>query len=186
MPEVQQKIKESHENLKSLEFEYVQSVQAAGKVYFAKPNDIRIELYEPEKQTIIVSDKEVNIYTPRFKQVLRDSRKHWFESNQLFTGILGSSKDLARLEKEYNWELGSVEDVEGTPSLKIMLTKKSSETEAFQMWVGTSDFIPRKTVMGTSGLGVTTVLKSIKLNLGIDPALFKFALPEGAEIVDMP
>ena len=196
VPELQRKIKDQDGRMISAKFEYFQEmrsaaasevVKAKGLAYFMKPRNFRIEQSEPDRQIIVASGKSVFVYTPKFKQALKDSWKRWAKKNSFFPGLFGSSETFEHLEKNFLWEIGQVEALGGEKVLKVALKESGSLTdEGLSLWLGAEDFVPRKAEFKSGGLSLVTTLFSLELNPKLDPGLFRFTPPKGTTVVQVP
>lgn len=195
--EIQDRMADSNVRLGSLSFEYSQVLtsslsaetkKSTGKAYFRKPSELRIEQSEPESQLIVASGKNVYIYTPRFKQVLKDSWKKWSNANFLFPGLASFGQTLARMKDDYSWEVQGSSTLGGQKTLLLHLARKGAKpgSEDIYLWVPESDFIPRKTelVMGT--LKMTTEVNRLSENPDLSADLFKFNKPADSQEIQVP
>ena len=195
VPELQEKMRESDSTLTGLEFQYVQVMTSAlssetqrssGVAYFSKPRSLRVEQKEPENQLVVASGKNVFIYTPRFNQVLKDSWDRWFKRNSFFPGLMGFQETVDRLKKQYEWKILGHFDLNGESTVNIRLKKPSGDREELNLWLGASDYLPRKTEVILGTLKVTTTLVSLRRNPDLDPDLFDFKGPPDAEFIKVP
>lgn len=195
--EIQDRMADSNARLGSLSFEYSQVLSSSlsletkkstGKAYFRKPSELRIEQSEPESQLIIASGKSVYIYTPRFKQVLKDSWKKWSNTNFLFPGLASFGQTLVRMKDDYSWEIQGSSTLGGQKTVLLHLSRKGARpgSEDIYLWVPESDFIPRKTelVMGT--LKMTTEVNRLSENPELSADLFKFNKPADSQEIQVP
>jgi outer membrane lipoprotein-sorting protein len=197
VPEIQSRIAEQDKKLKAVSFEYVQelrsegsaeTVKSTGKAYFSKPKSLRVEQKLPEAQMIVSSGKHVYIYTPRFKQVLRDSWSRWARQNSFLPGMFGSAETLDRLKKDFSWKVGASETVSSEKTIKVQLVEniEADPAQVLYLWLGEQDFIPRKAEFKRGTLSMTMSLVALKVNPELDPKLFKFSAPKDAQVVDVP
>lgn len=192
VPELQDQFISHDASIRSLQFDFKQEVKsglskekqsASGTAYFKKPKNLRIEQTDPENQVIVTSGKSVFIYTPRFKQAFKDSWSRWAQKNLFFPGLLGVSETFEKLKKDFKWEIGGVETLNGEKTWSVRLRGKSDE---IKFWLGQTDFVPRKTEIISGTLTLTTTLASLQLNPELDAELFKFVPPLGTAIVKVP
>ncbi len=195
--ELQEKILKSEAELKGLQFNYVQEMRSdltpeismsSGTAYIVKPKSLRIEQVSPEPQTIVTSGKYLYIYTPRFGQVLRNSWKQWVSKNIFFPGLVGFSNTLIELKKKYVWSVIEESNIKDEQVIRVRLTERASSGQAqtLDMWVGATDFIPRKTEFIIGTLKVVTTLSQLELNPKLDESLFNFKQPGNARLIKMP
>ena len=194
--ELQEKIKSEETQIKSLQFDYEQEMtselsreiqKASGTAYIQKPKSLRIEQKDPEKQVIVGSGKIVFIYTPRFNQVLKDSWSRWVKNNPLLPGLFGGPETFERLKSHFQWEVAGLEDLNGEKTIHLRLKENTaSGGEELILWLGESDYIPRKTKMVDGTMEITTTLISLKINPSIEAKIFQFVPPPGTTLVQMP
>jgi outer membrane lipoprotein-sorting protein len=128
----------------------------------------------------------VFVYTPRFKQVLKDSWGRWSAKNFFFPGLPGASEALQELIGGYRWEIRGTGKVGGDGVVEVLLKKPGKDGERLTLWLGTEDGIPRKTELASGTLKLTTTLSSVKLNPDLDRGLFRFEKPAGIEVIEVP
>ncbi len=194
--EIQEKMLTSDQQLSSLKIEYAQKMtssltaetkESSGKAFLRKPRELRIEQSNPESQLIVSSGKNVFIYTPRFRQVVKDSWQRWSDNQFLLPGVSGFGQTLDRLKKDYNWEVLGSAEIKGVKTILVRMTRPGNKDgEKLKVWISESDFIPRRTelVMGT--LKMTTEVTSIELNPVLDSGLFRFQQPKDANVIQAP
>ena len=56
---------------------------------------------------------------------------------------------------------------------------------AMEVWLGTNDGLPRKTVEKSGDVVMTTVYRDVKVNPDFKPEDFRFTAPAGVEVLDM-
>lgn len=195
--ELQEKMRSSESSVRTMQFRYVQEMRSSlanevrissGTVYLRKPRDLRIEQSGPERQLIVASGKSVFVYTPRFKQVLKDSWDRWIERNTFFPGLSGFSDTLQKLTRDYRWEIRGDGEIDGEKTLQVTLHRKGEGEPAdhLDLWLGEADFIPRKTELVSGTLKLTTTVAALRVNPGLDAGLFKFEPPAGTGTIEMP
>ena len=193
--EVQEKMAQSDASLESVRFTYVQEMRSSlteevqtssGIACFKKPRNLRIEQKEPLPQLIVSSGKYVFIYTPRFKQVLKDSWDRYFSKSSFFPGLIGFQETMQKLKDRYQWNVAEVSDLNGEKILHLRLKSLGTDTDQMDLWIAQSDFIPRKAEMVTGTLKVTTTLVALEKNPSLGPELFKFERPEESRVISVP
>ena len=193
--ELQERMREANSSISSIRFNYVQEMtselsrearKSSGKAYVKKPRNLRIEQKEPEDQLVVTSGKNVFVYTPRFNQVLKDSWKRWFSKNSFFPGLVGFDETMSKLKKQYEWKIMGASEINGEQTVNVHLRNSAGQDDQLNLWLGASDFIPRKTEAISGTLKVTTTLISIVYNLDLDSRLFDFQKPPKAEVIQIP
>jgi len=193
--DLQKKMSESDESLKTMTFEYTQIMrsgiatevrESSGVAYVKKPKMLRIEQRSPEEQFIVADGKSVYIFTPRFHQVIRDSWDNWSSKNMLFPGMSGFSGAMSKLKNGYNWEVRGAADINGEKTIEVRLKSVSGTSENLSLWISESDYMPRKAEFVDGTLTLSTTFVSVRRNPEIAQELFRFQKPPDSEIIQMP
>lgn len=196
LDELQTKMQESEAALQGVQFDYRQEMRSeltpevkrsSGTAYILRPRNIRIEQKAPSSQLIVSEGRTVYVYTPQFRQVLRDSWKKWFSSNVVFPGLLTFSDTYGSLKRDYAWEMLPPRNLDGQEMLAVRLRPlDEKKTESLELWISPEDYMPRKAEWSSGTLSLATVLSSVKRNPDMPPGLFKFKKPENSSIIEVP
>lgn len=195
IPEIQEKMSESSQKVESLSFSYIQELRSSlspgvsrssGTAVFQKPRNLRLEQTEPEPQMVISSGKTVFIYTPRFRQVIKNSWKGWLSQNLLFPGLTTFSDALKNLKREYEWQMDAAPSHQGEKQLCLRLSRNRLPKDHYLiLCLETVDFIPVKTEWVAGTLSLTTTLLSLQVNPTLSPELFQFRVPAGTSVIEL-
>lgn len=152
----------------------------SGTLYFKKKNKYRIET----EQQIIVTDGNTSwLYSKVNKQVIIDRYK---EDRNAF--LLSPDKFFLTISDEYIPIILETEKVSGKKVIVLKLTPRDSDApiEYAKIWIVEEDLSALKVEIGDINGTITTyVVKSFKVNQGIDDSLFKFSIPSDVKVVDL-
>ena len=173
---------------------------ARGRLMFSKPNLLRKEYVSHKNPTqlaqLIVLDGEYSwAYTPLLNQV---NKMKWGRSNrkELWPG-LGASLDEAA--QKLNMELVPDEAANPKGIYRIKLTPKAQMSpdveaniprEIIEIWVKSDEWLPvqygyQSESNQEGNISVIVAFTNIQRDLEMDTELFKFVIPDGAEIIDL-
>ena len=173
---------------------------ARGRLMFSKPNLLRKEYVSHKNPTqlaqLIVLDGEYSwAYTPLLNQV---NKMKWGRSNrkELLPG-LGASLDEAA--QKFNMELVPDEAANPKGIYRIKLTPKAQMSpdveaniprEIIEIWVKSDEWLPvqfgyQSESNQEGNISVIVAFTNIQRDLEMDTELFKFVIPDGAEIIDI-
>ena len=173
---------------------------ARGRLMFSKPNLLRkayVSHRDPTKLAqLIVLDGEYSwSYTPLLSQV---NKMKWGRANrkELLPG-LGASLD----EAAQNFDMQLVPDEVANPKgiYRIKLTPKpqlppnlepNAPREVIEIWVKSDEWLPVQFGYQTESddegsISVIVAFAKIQRDIEMTPDLFKFVIPDGAEVIDL-
>lgn len=169
---------------------------ANGKLIYQKPNLLRQEFFDisnPQNvNQLIVSDgKTVYSYTPLIKQVTKQVLSSKKKSAELIPGF---GESLEGIEKNYDLKIVKDDLAEKQGIYLIELTPRgiSMESSIFfdvlQVWIRYQDSMPVQFMYKDSKNETTFILsfKDIKINEKIDESVFKFKIPDDAQVITIP
>lgn len=157
-------------------------LESKGTVAFEKPNRMRWEYQEPDKQLIVGDGTVLWIYQPDDKQAIKAPLGEVFQSTtpvSFLAGLGHIDRDfIATLEKEEadRWVLRLVPKAKGEKNFgTLVLVVRKSDAGVDEARV-------------TDALGTTTrlFLFGEKRNVELDPKLFTFIPPPGVDVVKPP
>jgi len=169
---------------------------ARGRFMFRKPNLLRKEYVDRKDaakvvQVTVLDGTYAWTYTPLLNQV---NKMAWNNSKrrELVPGIGASLEDVQR-----NYDMALVPDEFANPKgvLQIALTPKAhmvstNAKETLQIWVKAGEWLPVQFGYKTefedgSRRSVIVALTDIERDKELVPDLFKFVVPEDAEVIDL-
>lgn len=117
------------------------------KIKKKPPNDILgvLDFVNPDKKTVVLNGKTVDIYLPNIKTVQKvDLGKHKVLVEQFFLFGFGTSR--SDLERAYNVSLGGPETVGGDATTRLVLVSKNPEVSRqlskFELWISDKTGLP--------------------------------------------
>ena len=173
---------------------------ARGQLMFSRPNLLRKEYVSRRDPTqlaqLIVLDGEYSwSYTPLLSQV---NKMKWGRSNrkELLPG-LGASLDEAA--EKFNMELvpDEVANPKGIYRIKLLPkpqippnTETNAPREIIEIWVKSDNWLPVQFGYQTESddegsISVIVAFAKIQRDIEMDADLFKFIIPDGAEVIDL-
>ena len=155
------------------------NVESSGKFYFARPDRMRWDYLEGQRQVVIGDGSNVWIYQPDLEQVYRVDYGTAFGSGGL-VALLAGREGLSR---RYRTTLLDA----GTSTIQIRLIPLDGAGEMLDLTIaaGTMDLV---TVRVTDPAGSVTVVdfeESVR-NAGVDEAMFRFTPPAGVDVIYSP
>jgi len=185
------KMESAEQSISSLEFEFVQEIlfvltnetsSSAGKVSFAKPDNIRVEMYSPIEQSIVTNGKKVWIYTPKYNQVIVDSWQKWASNSFVPVSLIKFGKQWKDLRKKYEITLERSED----KAFVLLFIPKNKSEYKMRFWIEADSYIPVKIELLGINVTATTEMKSKAINPVIEKSRFSFKEPAGVEVLNLP
>lgn len=154
------------------------SRERSGQVSYRKSGMIRWEFAAPEPETIVADGTTLFDYDPGLNQVIEMPLKSAFKSHSAAAFILG----VGNLERDFAVTASASTPADGLKHL-VVTPKDGGDKIELGLDSKTMNIV---TLHIVDGLGNSTVLKfaAIRRNLPIDPSLFKFTPPAGADIVN--
>jgi outer membrane lipoprotein-sorting protein len=117
------------------------------KIKKRPPNDILglLDFLRPDKKTVVLTGKSVEIYLPNIKTVqIVDLGKHKVLVEQFFLFGFGTSR--SDLERAYSVSYGGPETVSGEPTTRLVLESKNPEVSRqlnkFELWLSDKTGMP--------------------------------------------
>jgi len=104
-----------------------------------------------------------------------------------FPGLVGFADGFEKLKREYVWSEPVREREDGGESVVVSLRRPAPEADTeLKIWMSDVDYLPRKAVLLSGTLQVTTVLTELQKNPEFKRGLFSFQRPPDAEMIEMP
>jgi outer membrane lipoprotein carrier protein len=187
---VVQRLQERYDSTPDFTADFTQAVEvptlgktltSRGRVLFKRPGRMRWEFVEPEKQTIVADGKELWVYQPDHRQVLKAPFRGAFQSSTPVSFLLG----VGKLSEEFQASL-LPDDPKGAIRVKLV-PKQSAEIGTLVLTVEpkTYDLVAAEV---TDPLGNITRLtfSNLKRGVGVDDEQFVFRVPPGVDVVEAP
>jgi outer membrane lipoprotein carrier protein len=156
-----------------------------GRVWIQKPGRMRWDYSKPERQTIIADGDTLWIYLPEERQVIRDRVQTAMGTRTPALFLAGQG----RLTEAFS-AAGTGAPVAGEDGLfGLQLTPKEAAFPYTHVELGIdpqSYRVVRVTLVDPAGSATTMWFADIDTDSPIDPALFRFQVPPGVEVVPPP
>ena len=154
---------------------------ASGRLMVRQPGKMRWEYLVPDPQTIITDGKELWVYRPEENQVLVGKAPSFFGEGK-GAGFLSNIK---MVRKSFQLSLEPANDPKQY-HLKLVPNKSSVDLMAIELDVTKKTFdLVRITTFNVYGDETRIELKNVDLTAPPPEALFRFDIPEGADMLQM-
>lgn len=190
---VVKQIETAYRNTKELQADFIQNTHyegftqpyiSKGRLSIRRPDKMRWDYKEPSKHQIYVNGGEVIYYVPEHMQAIRSTMDREVQSPVPLMLLAGA----ATLSEQFAiaWD--------GPPGRKdaayrLRLTGQGATAALAPMTIeaAADTFLIRRVVLhDPSGANTTFDFSHLKLNAGLDDALFVFTPPAGVDVVDAP
>ena len=154
---------------------------ATGKMYVRYPGMMRWEYEKPEKQVIITDGKKLWIYRPTDNQVMTGSAPAFFSDGK------GASflSDIKLIRKKFDITLLPSKD-DFFYELELRPLEKTLDVDDIRISVTKSTFtVIRVITYNSYGDENRIELINHKFNVKLDDSLFSFAIPPGADVLQI-
>jgi outer membrane lipoprotein carrier protein len=151
---------------------------AAGRVYVRYPGMMRWEYEKPEPQVIITDGHKLWIYRPLDNQVMTGNAPVFFRDGK------GASflSDIRLVRQKFTITLHPPEG-EYLYELRLVPREKTLNISQIRLYVVPRAFtIARIVTLDDSGDDTRIDIVNPQFNVELDPALFKFDIPPGADV----
>jgi len=95
---------------------------------------------------------------------------------------------LFRYTQDYHVRMGGEEEILGRPCYVLIFTAETGDVFVPQVrvWIDKKEWIPRKVEQTDLNENRTIyLLYEVRLNVPLDEKIFRFTIPDGAEVIDM-
>ncbi len=156
--------------------------ETQGTIYFKKPNLMRWDYTKPSKQQIFVSGKDMTLYLPDRKQVIKKDLSPQLPSDRPFsilTDVRGIEKDFEikvleeKNDKHHVLELKPRDTKLGLSGIRLDVDKRDYFIKVIQL-------------LEINGNSTTISFSKVKINKGLKEDFFSFSIPEGVEVLEAP
>jgi len=156
------------------------TLTAHGSVRFKRPGRMRWEFADSDPQTIVADGETLWLYQPEENQVLKASFQSAFRSSTPVSFLTGLGK-IAR-----DFEV-AVERVAADLVYLRLRPRDAADIGSLLLGVDRTTFDIRLAEV-RDPLGNTTRLRfdDIRRNTGIDDRVFRFEVPRGADVIEVP
>ena len=140
-----------------------------------------VEFQQPEKRTVFINGKQVQIYYPKAKNVeIYDTSKYTSNMDQIL--LLGFGTSAAELKKSYDIKDGGVQKINGADTTRIELTPRSDEMKKLitkiELWIPEGQSNPVRAKFSEPSKNYELVdYTDIKVNPALPESAFAWKLP---------
>lgn len=152
---------------------------AEGKVYYKKPDGLRLEYSKPRRQVAVSDKKDIWIHQLDENQVIRANWEDWKKTQFNVTGLLDFGSYATILDKH----VVEVEDKAGQP-LRLTLRPKDKAQYVLTLVLGRDDGFPSEWTLVLDKMTVKTELTDVKRNLELADGLFHFTPPPDVPVIN--
>ena len=182
------RIQKQYDSLKGFEADFVQTLtnaaalqheERAGHISFQQPGLIRWETSRPDRELLVVGEKEVWNYFPEDKTVIKYPAAQILESKTMVRFLSGQAKLDEDFKVEDQGDDGGIR--------KLRLTPKQPEPGLVSatVWADPQSALIRKvTLVDFYGNSNQVELTTLKLNPQTSRETFTFTPPAGVKIQD--
>jgi outer membrane lipoprotein carrier protein len=151
---------------------------ASGRLYVRYPGMMRWEYEKPERQVIITDGKKLWIFRPQDNQVMVGGAPVFFRDGQ------GASflSDISMVRKKFNIKLAQAEG-EYLYELRMKPIEGAANISEIRLYVVPRSYqIARIVTLNDYGDDTRIDIVSPQFNANLDPSLFSFEIPPGADV----
>jgi outer membrane lipoprotein-sorting protein len=140
-----------------------------------------VEFQQPEKRTVYINGKQVQIYYPKANNVeIYDTSKYTSNMDQIL--LLGFGTSAVELKKSYDIKDGGVQKVNGADTTRIELTPRSDEMKKLitkiELWIPPGQSNPVRAKFSEPSKNYELVdYSDIKVNPVLPESAFAWKLP---------
>ena len=155
--------------------------KAGGKLYYAKPHQMRWEYDKPEKQAFVANNKLAWLYTQA------ENRITMFDAQKLFSSPLASAffDGALKLRDHFNVTLDQVLSTPSTAVLQLTPLRRDPSIKHAYLWINLRTYqISRVQTQDLLGNTNEITITSFTPRPSLDPGLFRLQVPGSAKVFD--
>lgn len=160
--------------------------KAHGEVWFKKPGKMRWNYFKPSKDEIVSDGINIWYYNQVENQVMESKIASLTSENNSTTLLTG----LGNLDNIFDSRFSTMGATDQAGNYQIDLTPKDQESEEFNKVTIVVDretkLVNKFFIYDLFGNVTTIKLKNLELNKKIKDSVFKFKVPKGAELLQVP
>jgi outer membrane lipoprotein carrier protein len=157
--------------------------EEAGVIYLKKPGRMRWEYTRPEEKLFVSDGKSVYFYAPADRQVTRMPAAESADVRTPLRFLLGKL-NLKRAFQRVEIALDLAPLDPGNPVLRLLPKSRDERFREMCLEVDQQYRIRRLVIFETNGTRSEFRFFGEESNPRLDPALFRFVVPPGVEVVD--
>jgi outer membrane lipoprotein carrier protein len=192
--DVAQKLQSAYEQTKDLKADFVQEAtiksikkteREEGRVFFKNPKNMFWEYTTPRGKKLVINSQKAWLYLAREKVVYTQKSKSIFQSKFLINFFAGAGK----LKDDFTIKYAEPKalDKDGNYLLVLIPREKTAVCNSVRLTIDKNSFYILQ-VSFDDILGNSTTLKfsNISINTGLAQKMFRFRVPAGVQIFEMP
>ena len=157
------------------------TLETKGKVSFEKPNRMRWDYAQPDRQTIVSDGETLWIYQPDLKQVIKAPLGQAFQSSTPISFLAG----LGRVDRDFDATMARNEPEQWV--LKLVPKQHDAGVGTLELGVRKSDAsVAEARITDAAGTVTRILFSGEQRNVTLGPDLFVFTPPPGVDVVKPP
>lgn len=146
---------------------------------------IRIDWVKPAQETLVVSNKQYIVYTPRLNRAIVGSAEKADKNTKTGNALSFISMSKDQLRANYNVKYLGQENVSGSiQTWHLELTPKAQQSyKLAELWVDGNGMPLQAKITENNNDTQTILLSSLNKNVSISSSVFSLKLPKGTEVV---
>jgi len=155
--------------------------EASGRLYYAKPRQMRWEYDKPEEQIFVANNQVAWLYVRAENQITM------FEADKLFASPLARTffDGAVGLKSYFDVTLESNRSSSSAAVLKLMPKKEDPTIKLLYLWIDLGTYrISRLESHDILGNTNTVAIESFVPHSSLDPRLFQLEVPPSAKVFD--
>jgi outer membrane lipoprotein carrier protein len=153
---------------------------ARGEVVFAKPGKMRWTYESPEPSLVVSDGQTLWIFDEKAREVQKLSLGEGFLSAAGLQFLLGEGK----LAEEFRI---TAQGCDGAAATLLLAPKRDAQYERLDLTVDRASGAVRETgVVDLFGNRTRVAFEDVRENAGVDGDLFRFAVPKGVRVIEVP
>jgi len=156
------------------------AAEAQGRLYYAKPRQMRWEYDKPEEQVFVANNRFAWLYVRAENQITM------FDADKLFASPLARTffEGALGLKTYFNVTLDPIESTQNLAVLKLVPRQEDPSVTFLYLWIDLQSYricrIQSQDIVGNSN---EVAIDSFAPHSGLDPALFQLDVPPSAKVI---
>ena len=169
-----------HQKTKSAAAGTLSAAEAQGRLYYAKPRQMRWEYDKPEEQVFVANNRFAWLYVRAENQITM------FDADKLFASPLARTffEGALGLKAYFNVTLDPIESTQNLAVLKLVPRQEDPSVTLLYLWIDLLSYricrIQSQDIVGNSN---EVAIDSFASHSDLDPALFQLDVPPSAKVI---
>jgi len=151
----------------------------SGSIVFQKPGRCYIRQVSPLEQVIVSDGKDVTVYTPSYRQAVKDTWNNLAKSMAVPVSLLNFGDKWDDSKRDYAFLYNGTEG----NFYVVIMTPKKKDTWKIKLWVNISTFIPERTQLEAENVTLDVVSDNYMINPEINQNIFALKLPKDVDMI---